>query len=265
MINFPPWYILIMDEVLVVNKPLGVTSFDVIRDLKKKFPGEKIGHAGTLDPLASGVLICLVGKDATKRQDEFMNCDKEYEFDVLFGFETDTYDILGLVKGSCEYDEDYVKDSLFKIVPDLVGDLDQPVPAFSAVKVKGRELYRWYLDGRINEVEIPVKAVHIDSAEIKSIEIVSKEDLRLNINSLLQTVKSGFRQSLVLESWEKVLNSSKQKQFLIAKIKTTVSKGTYVRAIAYKLGKDLKIGACTLTIKRTRVGKYRLDEKALPI
>jgi len=254
-----------MNEILVVNKPLGVTSFDVIRDLKKKFPGEKIGHAGTLDPLASGVLICLVGKDATKRQSEFMNCDKEYIFEVLFGFETDTYDILGLVKEVGSYDCDILLPQLNNLISDIKGDLDQPVPAFSAVKVKGRELYRWYLDGKINEVEIPVKQVHIDFAEIKSIEMVPKEDLHAKINSLLQTVKSGFRQKQVLESWEKVLNSSKQKQFLIAKIKTTVSKGTYVRAIAYKLGKDLKVGACTLTIKRTRVGKYRLDEKALPI
>lgn len=254
-----------MDEVLVVNKPLGVTSFDVIRDLKKRFPGEKIGHAGTLDPLASGVLICLVGKDATKRQSEFLNCDKEYEFDVLFGFETDTYDILGLVKDFCDYDVSFIKDNLNKTVLGYKGDLDQPVPAFSAVKVKGRELYRWYLDGKISEVQIPIKQVHIDKIEVQNVQTISKEDLRLNINALLQTVKSGFRQSLVLESWEKVLNSSKQKQFLIAKIKTTVSKGTYVRAIAYKLGCDLKIGGCTLTIKRTRVGKYTLDEKALPI
>src|SRR3989338_8916844 len=104
MLEFSPWYILIMNEVLVVNKPLGVTSFDVIRDLKKRFPGEKIGHAGTLDPLADGVLICLIGKDSTKRQSEFMDCDKDYVFDVLFGFETDTYDILGLVNGFKDYE-----------------------------------------------------------------------------------------------------------------------------------------------------------------
>src|SRR3989344_2680302 len=115
-----------MNDVLVVNKPLGVTSFDVIRDLKKKFPGEKIGHAGTLDPLASGVLICLVGSDATKRQSEFMECDKEYIFDVLFGFETDTYDILGLVKGFCDYDSASLEAPLRKLILGFKGDLDQP-------------------------------------------------------------------------------------------------------------------------------------------
>ncbi len=265
MIIFSPWYILIMDEVLVVNKPLGVTSFDVIRDLKRRFPGEKIGHAGTLDPLASGVLICLVGKDATKRQSEFMDCDKEYEFDVLFGFETDTYDILGLVKGRAFYVCEDIESKVGSFVKGLKGDLDQPVPAFSAVKVKGRELYRWYLDGKINEVEIPIKQVHIDSIDIKNVEKISKEDLRLKINSLLETVKSGFRQNMVFESWKKTLDESKQDSFLIVRIQAVVSKGTYVRAIAYKLGTDLKTGACTLTIKRTRVGKYTLDEKALPI
>lgn len=254
-----------MDEVLVVNKPLGVTSFDVIRDLKKRFPGEKIGHAGTLDPLASGVLICLIGKDATKRQSEFMDCDKEYIFDVLFGFETDTYDILGLVKGFKDYDCEGVKDQLLDLVPLLKGDLDQPVPAFSAVKVNGRELYRWYLDGKISEVQIPIKQVHIDSIEIKNIEIISKENLHTKINSLLDTVKAGFRQKLVIDSWNKTFENSKQEKLIIAKIKATVSKGTYVRAIAHKLGTDTKTGACTLTITRTRVGKYVMDEKALPI
>src|SRR3990167_1211172 len=255
-----------MNDVLVVNKPLGVTSFDVIRDLKKRFPGEKIGHAGTLDPLANGVLICLIGKDATKRQSEFMDCDKDYVFDVLFGFETDTYDILGLVKGFKDYECIGIKSQLLDLVPRLRGDLDQPVPPFSAVKVNRRELYRWYLDGKINEVKIPVKQIHIDSIGIQSIEIISKVDLHAKINALLETVKAGFRQKQVLGNWQKTFESSKQDTFVIAKIKATVSKGTYVRAIAYKLGKDLGISACTLTIKRTRVGKYTLeDEKALPI
>lgn len=258
------YYLPIMNEVLVVNKPLGVTSFDVIKDLKKKFPGEKIGHAGTLDPLASGVLICLVGKDATKRQSEFMDCDKEYEFDVLFGFETDTYDILGLVKGEASYVCDDIESKVGLFVKDLKGDLDQPVPAFSAVKVKGRELYRWYLDGKINEVEIPVKQVHIDSIEIKNVEKISKEDLHLKINSLLETVKSGFRQSMVFESWKKTLDESKQDEFLIVRIKAVVSKGTYVRAIAHKLGSDLKVGACTLTIVRTRVAGFSIEESKIP-
>ena len=254
-----------MNEVLVVNKPLGVTSFDVIRDLKKRFPGEKIGHAGTLDPLANGILICLIGKDVTKRQSEFMDCDKEYVFDVLFGFETDTYDILGLVKGCCDYDYSSLEASLQDLVLGLKGDLDQPVPPFSAVKVNGRELYRWYLDGKINEVKIPVKQIHIDSIGIQSIEIISKVDLHAKINALLETVKAGFRQKQVLGNWQKTFESSKQNEFIIATIKATVSKGTYVRAIAHKIGKDLKVGACTLTITRTRVGEYILDEKALPI
>jgi len=254
-----------MNDVLVVNKPLGVTSFDVIRDLKKRFPGEKIGHAGTLDPLANGVLICLIGKDATKRQSEFMDCDKEYVFDVLFGFETDTYDILGLVKAVSFYDPAILPQPLHNIVSEIKGDLDQPVPPFSAVKVNGRELYRWYLDGKINEVQIPVKQVHIDSIEIQNVEMISKEDLHSKIKSLLETVKAGFRQKMVLESWKKTFESSKQDTFVIAKIKATVSKGTYVRAIAHKIGKDLKVGACTLTITRTRVGEYKLDKKALPI
>ena len=254
-----------MDDVLIVNKSLGITSFDVIKELKKRYPGEKIGHAGTLDPLASGVLICLVGKDATKRQVEFMDCDKDYEFEVLYGFDTDTYDVLGLVNGTKSYRPPYIFDEMFDHMEAMVGKIDQPVPPFSAVKVNGRELYRWYLDGKIDDVDVPVKSVEIKSLQFLSSVNVTRFELQTRIHKLLATVKSGFRQKMVLEKWDEVLSRKRQTYFLVIKYKATVSKGTYVRAIAHKFGQDTKIGACTLTIKRTRVGKYTLDEKALPI
>lgn len=254
-----------MDEVFVVNKSLGITSYDVVRELKRRFPGEKVGHAGTLDPLADGVLICLVGKNATKRQSEFMDCDKDYEFEVLYGFETDTYDVLGLVNDTSSYQPAIVFDKIFGLMNAMVGDIDQPVPPFSAVKVGGRELYRWYLDGKISEIKVPTKSVAIKSIEFLSSTNVTRFELQDRIHNLLAKVKSGFRQKIVLEKWDEVLSKKRQSYFLIIKYKATVSKGTYVRAIAHKLGQDMKIGACTLTIRRTRVGKYKLDDKALPI
>jgi len=253
-----------MNEILNINKPLGITSYDVIRMLKKKYPGEKIGHAGTLDPLASGVLICLIGKDATKRQSEFMNVDKDYEFDVLFGFETDTYDVLGLVKEVGIYDCDVLVQKVKGLVNGLSGDLDQPVPSFSAVKISGKPLYRWYLENRINEVEIPIKQVHIDSIDIQNVEIISKADIEVRILNVLDTVKSGFRQNSIVSGWKNVLKKVKQDKFLVVRIRSTVSKGTYVRAIAHKLGQDAKVGACTITIKRTRVAGFSILESKNP-
>lgn len=242
--------------ILSVNKPLGLTSYDIIRNLKKKYPGEKIGHAGTLDPLAEGVLIVLIGDD-TKRQSEFMNVSKVYEFDVLFGFETDTYDVLGLVNGS----NDYNADEILKLVESNLpkGKVIQKVPPFSAVKVKGKPLYRWYLNGQIDKVEVPSREVDVKLVEVLDSRIVGQSELESEINNLLDKVRSGFRQDKVRDSWKQTFQKSSQDKFLIVKIRAEVSKGTYVRAIAHDIGQKLGIGACTVTIKRTSVGEYSLD------
>ena len=243
-----------------INKPLGVTSYDVIRKLKPKFKGKKIGHAGTLDPLANGVLIILVGKKATRKQSEFMNVDKTYEFEVLFGFETDTYDILGLILNSTQYDIKKIKEEVPTLLKNYNGEISQKVPPFSAVKIQGKPLYRWYLDGKINEVEIPTKTININKIEIVNERIISKKELHQEIVDLLETVKSGFRQKQILEKWNLELEKTNQDKFLIIKVRADVSKGTYVRAIAHELGKELGVGACTLTITRTRVGKYTIED-----
>lgn len=249
-----------MNEVICINKPLGLTSYDVIRKLKSKYPNEKIGHAGTLDPLATGVLICLVGK-ANKNQNEYMNVDKEYEFDVLFGFNTDTYDVLGLVLDQKEYSPEAVKMKLENMIHSLVGKQIQKVPLFSAVKIRGKPLYRWYLNNKINEITIPEREIEIKDIDIIETRITEKENLHKEIVDVINTVKTGFRQKEVLESWSKVFdNNATQEQFLIAKLKAVVSKGTYVREIANKLGNILQCNACTITIKRTRVGTCKIKD-----
>ncbi len=280
-----------MNEVIPLNKPLGVTSYDVIRELKKLYPRQKIGHAGTLDPLANGILICLIGSGATRRQSEFMNVSKDYEFDVLFGVGTDTFDILGLITSPVPMhskenedlspvmlnetpvilnsfqdpttkDEVYAPSDIKKLVEENLhhfkGKYFQKVPPFSAVKIDGRELYRWYLDGRINEIQIPEKEIEVEDINILNMEEISKQDLEKRITELVDLVKSGFRQKLVLESWQKYFTETKQENFLVVKIKAKVSKGTYVRAIANDLGSRIGIPACTITITRTRVGDFKL-------
>lgn len=244
--------------VLNINKPLGITSYDVIRKLKRKYPGEKIGHAGTLDPLAEGVLVCLIGKQDTKRQSEFMGESKEYEYDVLFGFETDTYDVLGLVQNSHEYD---VEETTSKIKSNFqIGKIQQKLPPFSASKVRGIPLYRWYLDGRINEVEIPENSIEVISHELVSTEVVTKGEVQTRIFDLVNLVDSRFRKDQVIKKWEEIFRTCSQENFLIATIKAEVSKGAYVRGLAHELGDVLKIGACTLSIKRTRVGDFKIED-----
>ena len=243
--------------ILNINKPLGITSYDVIRKLKKDYPGEKIGHAGTLDPLAQGVLICLVGKDATRRQSEFMGQPKQYVFDVLFGFKTDTYDVLGLPEFT-PYNYEEIKAQLPEILKKYLGEIDQEVPSFSAVKMDGQTLYRSTLSGE--KKENPVRKVLIEDIRILEEYTVSKDSLQKSILDLLGLVRSGFRQNRIIEAWNQLFDHISQDKFLIVKISADVSKGTYIRAIAHDLGRDLKIGACTTIITRTKVGDFKIEE-----
>lgn len=245
--------------VLMINKPVGITSYDVIRDLKKKYPGEKIGHAGTLDPLAEGLLICLVGREACKRQSEFMGKDKVYEFKFFLGVRTDTYDVLGLPSKWGPLGFQVVSHlALDSVLSQFKGVISQKIPPFSAVKIRGKPLYRWYLSGQIDQVEIPTNEIEVYKIEQLNREILSKHDLQNRVNSILETVKSGFRNEIVREAWDKFFQDTKQQEFVVLKLRAHVSKGTYIRAIVDKIGEDLGTYATCLNIKRTKIGSALL-------
>ena len=248
--------------VLNINKPIGITSFDVIRQLKKRYPKNKIGHAGTLDPLADGVLICLVGKTATAKQDTFMSQNKDYVYTVLFGIETDTYDILGKIIESKIYEPGDIENKVSDIIPNLQGSFEQDTPPFSAAKIDGKPLYRWYLDGKFDEIKdrAPKRNIKIDNHVVMDLEVLSKEDLSNRVFDLLNAVDGGFRQKEIIAGWQDFFSATPQQEFLVAKLKATVSKGAYVRGIAKFLGDEFGIGACTINITRTRVGDFDIEE-----
>lgn len=128
-----------MDGILVVNKPMGMTSHDVVDIVRRRFAMKRVGHAGTLDPIATGVLIMLIGK-ATKLSQSFMCEDKEYIATVYFGKKTDTQDFTGRVieeKGLNGLDRGSVK----KALDSFLGEIQQIPPMVSAKKHKGKKLY----------------------------------------------------------------------------------------------------------------------------
>lgn len=128
-----------MNGILVVDKPSGWTSFDVVNKVRKMLHGVKVGHTGTLDPRATGVLVLLIGS-ATKRAPEFESDTKRYRAEVTFGRATDTYDAEG--KTTAEGNPDLVdRDQLESAIRSLKGESDQIPPMYSAVKVGGRKLY----------------------------------------------------------------------------------------------------------------------------
>lgn len=154
-----------LPEFMLIDKPKGITSFDVIRRLQQKFGRHKMGHAGTLDPNATGLLLVAIGK-GTKKLREIVGLDKVYEAEILLGRKTDTGDIVGKTieeKPVPEIDHDKLKAAL----DSMLGTHEFTVPAYAAIKVHGKPLYKYAREGR--DVELPKKFMTITSAEIVTI------------------------------------------------------------------------------------------------
>ena len=146
-----------MEGIIVVNKPKGITSFDVIRKLKKILKTKKIGHTGTLDPLAIGVMLVCVGK-ATKLASDLEAKDKIYIADFDIGYATDTYDIEG--KKIAENTIEISKENLEQSIKKFIGNIKQVPPMYSAIKIDGNKLY--HLARKGIEVERPERDVTIE-------------------------------------------------------------------------------------------------------
>ena len=146
-----------MEGIIVVNKPKGITSFDVIRKLKKILKTKKIGHTGTLDPLATGVMLMCVGK-ATKLASDLEAKDKVYIADFDIGYATDTYDVEG--KKIAENIIDISKEDLEQSIKKFIGNIKQVPPMYSAIKIDGNKLY--HLARKGIEVERPERDVTIE-------------------------------------------------------------------------------------------------------
>ena len=154
-----------MAEVLYVNKPSGISSFDVCFKLRKVLHTKKIGHTGTLDPNATGVMIVLFDK-STKANQFLVTDRKEYETRVLLGKETDTLDIDGKVLGEYKY-EVPDENTLKKALNAFIGRSVQEVPITSAVSIDGKRLYQYQKEGK--EVELPKREIEVFSIELLNI------------------------------------------------------------------------------------------------
>lgn len=153
-----------MNGAIIINKPAGITSRDVVNRLNQILETKEIGHTGTLDPMATGVLVCLVGK-ATKLTNILTNQNKEYIASFKLGILTDTLDITGKVLK--EENVSFNKEKISSVLNTFVKTYNQEVPIYSAVKINGKKLYEY---ARNNEViELPKREITIFSLELISI------------------------------------------------------------------------------------------------
>ena len=159
-----------MNGILIIDKPKGITSRDVVNTIVKKFNTKKVGHTGTLDPIATGVLVICVGS-ATKLVDEFTSNDKEYIASVELGTLTDTLDSDGKVIN--EENCIKTKEEIISALNSFKGSYLQEVPKYSAVKINGKKLYEYARSKE--EVELPKRKV-----EIKNIELINNIEYKNN-------------------------------------------------------------------------------------
>lgn len=212
-----------MHGILIIDKPTDWTSHDVVGRLRKLLKTKRIGHTGTLDPFATGVLVMLVG-NAT-RLAQFLDKDvKEYEATLKLGFETDTGDFTGTVSAECgmrnaEIAEVLSQTDWDEIFKEFSGEIEQVPPMYSAKKVDGKKLYELARKG----IEIERKAVKINIYSLEFLEEIC-------------TPHSAFR------------------------IRVACSAGTYIRTLAEDIGRKLGTLAHLTALRRTRAGKFDLGK-----
>src|SRR5262245_23422574 len=201
-----------MNGFLVIDKPHGITSHDVVHQVRRIADERSVGHLGTLDPMATGVLPLMLGK-YTRLAQYFADACKTYEGTIRFGVATDTYDADGDLVGD-ERPASFSESELKAVLEGFVGETEQVPPPFSAKKVKGVPAYK--LARKDKEVVLGPVKVRIDSLEL-----------------------------LAWESPE-------------ARIRVTVSSGTYIRSIAHEAGRKLVCGAHLSSLRRTASGEFNL-------
>lgn len=215
------------DGLLIVDKPQGWTSHDVVARSRRLCGTRKVGHAGTLDPMATGVLVLGVGR-ATRLLTYLVGCGKAYAATVRLGQGTLTDDAEGEVTSAVGAVETGVREALPEAVSRLTGDIRQRPSSVSAIKVKGERAYHRVRAGE--DVELPDRPVTVE---------------RFDIGDLRTSVVGGV-------------------SVVDVDIEVTVSSGTYVRALARDLGHLLGSGGHLIALRRTRVGSFTL-EQATPL
>lgn len=214
-----------MNGILIVDKPAGITSHDVVARVRRIFKTKRVGHTGTLDPFATGVMVILVGQ--ATRLAQFLDKDaKEYVATVRFGFETDTGDRTGERRrdGEKRRAGELSKDAIEAVLTQFRGEVEQTPPMYSAKKIDGKKLYELARQG----------------------ETVERKSVKINI----------FGLELLDETISKNIGS----WTLDVGLRVSCSAGTYIRTLAEDIGREVGVGAHLAELRRTAAGKFSIDQ-----
>jgi tRNA pseudouridine55 synthase len=250
------------DKIRIVYKKPGQTPLDCIDELKKNDKNLShlpITYAGRLDPLAEGLLVLLIGSECHNK-DEYLKLPKEYEVTILFGFATDTYDLMGKVVKSPELiDKKFSQADIVDIIPQFTGRIKQFYPPYSSRTVKGKPLYQWSREGKIDEISIPSHDVFVEKIEIIKEGEIKGDKLLSVIKKNISYVKGDFRQTEIINIWHDILKEKKEEIYQTITLRINCGSGVYVRGLAHEIGVNLGIPALALKIVRTKVGEYKIN------
>jgi tRNA pseudouridine55 synthase len=220
-----------MKELLLIDKPKGITSFDVIRQLRRKTGIRKFGHAGTLDPLASGLMLLGVEK-GTKLLANLVGLDKTYTATILIGEKRSTGDLEGVVMEEKEYADDIEKNEVENVLKSLCGEVELPVSAYSAIKKDGVPMYK--MARAAEKAGEKIEDIPLRKMKVYSADLISS--------------------SVVLDNNKKRLELT---------VDFSVSSGTYIRSLAEEIGRRLNYPAVMSDLRRTSIGEYKIAEAIL--
>jgi tRNA pseudouridine55 synthase len=213
----------VFKNIFAVFKPKGPTSHDIINEIRKITGARKVGHAGTLDPLASGILVVGVGREATKKLNEIVAKEKEYIADIKLGEESSTDDEEG-EKISLKVNKFPSLEEIEKVLSMFIGKIMQTPPIYSSIKISGKPAHRLVREGKV--VVLKPREVEIKDIKILKYETFSK----------------------------KFLGDAKKGPLL--KLKVITGPGVYIRALARDIGRRLGIGGYLANLERIRVGEF---------
>jgi len=255
------------DSIYVVHKKVGETPLQAIeasrtdRGLPAHIP---MAYAGRLDPMAEGKLLVLTGEKCKEIQ-KYWDLDKEYTISVVLGIKSDSHDVLGRLSYSDGPQPTYSTEKLKRLIASFVGTYDWPYPVLSSKPVKGKPLFQWFLEDRLDEIEVPTSTGKIYSIRLNDVRTISPEELRSRtlekIHALAivtdesKRLGRDFRRHEVIDSWNTWYKTNAQ-PLQVLDITCTASSGTYMRTLADEIGMKLGTGALALEINRTNIGKY---------
>jgi tRNA pseudouridine55 synthase len=217
-----------MNGVLIIDKPAGITSHDVVARVRRITAQRQVGHTGTLDPFATGVLVVLVGR-ATRLAQFFSGAEKEYEAVIRLGYATDTGDVTGTrvsdFTTETQRSTEIHRDEIESAMAALRGEIEQTPPMYSAKKIGGRKLYE--LARRGEQIERP------------SVRVEVREFVNISPDDAWQNEDTNATRDL--------------------SVRVACSAGTYIRTLAEDFGKQLGVGAHVAELRRTRAGEFKIE------